>query len=32
VVGSGPDAFAQFIQAEVSKWGKIVKESGAKVD
>lgn len=32
VAGSGPDVFSGFIQSEASKWGKIVKESGAKVD
>lgn len=32
VAGSGPDTFAGFIHAEASKWGKIVKDSGAKVD
>jgi len=32
IVGSSPDAFASFMQAETRKWGKIVKDSGAKVD
>jgi tripartite-type tricarboxylate transporter receptor subunit TctC len=32
VTSSGPEVFSSFIQAEASKWGKIVKESGAKVD
>ena len=32
VVGDGPDAFSGFMRAEGVKWGKIVKDSGAKVD
>jgi tripartite-type tricarboxylate transporter receptor subunit TctC len=32
VVGNGPEAFAGFMRAEGVKWGKIVKDSGAKVD
>lgn len=32
VTASSPDAFSNFIYAEASKWEKIVKESGAKVD
>jgi tripartite-type tricarboxylate transporter receptor subunit TctC len=32
-VASGtPEALAAFIQAETAKWGKVVKESGAKID
>ena len=27
-----PAGFAEFIQSETTKWGKIVRESGAKVD
>jgi tripartite-type tricarboxylate transporter receptor subunit TctC len=27
-----PEAFAGFVQAEISKWAKVVKESGATVD
>jgi tripartite-type tricarboxylate transporter receptor subunit TctC len=32
VTAGGPDQFAGFIRSETVKWGKIVKESGAKVD
>ncbi len=31
-VGTSPEAFAKFIEAESAKWSKIVKESGATVD
>jgi tripartite-type tricarboxylate transporter receptor subunit TctC len=31
-VGSSPEVFAKFIQAEAAKWAKVVKESGATVD
>lgn len=31
-VGSKPEQFAEYIRAETNKWGKVVKESGAKVD
>lgn len=31
-VGSAPDAFRQFMLADLAKWSKVVKESGAKVD
>jgi tripartite-type tricarboxylate transporter receptor subunit TctC len=31
-VGSGPDAFARVIRADLSKWEKVVRQSGAKVD
>lgn len=27
-----PEAFARFVQAEISKWAKVVKDSGATVD
>ena len=31
-VGNTPDQFATFIKAEIDKWAKIVKASGARVD
>lgn len=31
-VGSSPDAFAAYCASELQKWGKIVRESGAKAD
>jgi tripartite-type tricarboxylate transporter receptor subunit TctC len=30
--GTTPKEFADFIRAELAKWGKVVKDSGAKVD
>jgi tripartite-type tricarboxylate transporter receptor subunit TctC len=32
IVGNTPDQFAAFMRSETVKWGKIVKDSGAKVD
>ncbi len=32
VVGNSPEQFAAFMRAETLKWGRIVKDSGAKVD
>ena len=32
VVRTTPQEFAQFIGAEIEKWGRVVKTSGAKVD
>lgn len=31
-IGNTPDQFAKFIRAETTKWAKVVKDSGAKVD
>jgi tripartite-type tricarboxylate transporter receptor subunit TctC len=32
VVGGTPEQFAALIRDEISRWGKVVKESGARVD
>ena len=32
VTGSTPEQFARLIRDDIARWGKIVKESGAKVD
>ena len=32
IVGNTPAEFAAFMRDETAKWGKIVKESGAKID
>ncbi len=32
VVGSSPEEFARVIRADVVKWGKVVRDSGAKAD
>ena len=31
-VGKSPEQFASFIRAEIEKWGKVVRASGARVD
>lgn len=31
-VGSSPEEFRRFIQAEIEKWGRAVKAAGAKID
>ena len=30
--GGSPEKFAQFIQADLQKWGKVIKDAGVKVD
>jgi tripartite-type tricarboxylate transporter receptor subunit TctC len=32
VVASSPKQFADWIQAEIPRWGKVIKETGAKAD
>jgi tripartite-type tricarboxylate transporter receptor subunit TctC len=32
VAGSTPDQFARLIRDDIARWGKIVKDSGAKID
>jgi tripartite-type tricarboxylate transporter receptor subunit TctC len=31
-VGNTPDEFGEFIKADIARWAKVVKESGARVD
>ncbi|MBI4192325.1 MAG: tripartite tricarboxylate transporter substrate binding protein, partial [Betaproteobacteria bacterium] len=31
-VGSTPEEFAAYIQAEIVKWAKVIKQSGARVE
>ena len=31
-VGAGPEAFAKVIAADIPKWEKVVRQSGARVD
>jgi tripartite-type tricarboxylate transporter receptor subunit TctC len=32
VAGSTPEQFAKLVRDEIARWGKVVKESGAKID
>ena len=32
VVGNKPEELAAFLKAEIAKWSKVIKESGAKID
>jgi tripartite-type tricarboxylate transporter receptor subunit TctC len=32
VVGGTPDQFAQWIQAEIPRWGKVIRDTGTKVE
>ncbi|KOC19620.1 ABC transporter substrate-binding protein [Comamonas testosteroni] len=32
IIGNTPEEFAAFLKKDIAKWGKVVKESGAKVD
>jgi tripartite-type tricarboxylate transporter receptor subunit TctC len=32
VVASSPDEFKSWIQSEIPRWGKVIKETGTKVD
>jgi tripartite-type tricarboxylate transporter receptor subunit TctC len=32
VVGNKPEELAAFLKAEITKWNKVIKESGAKID
>jgi tripartite-type tricarboxylate transporter receptor subunit TctC len=32
VAGSTPEQFDKLVRDEIAKWGKVVKESGAKID
>jgi tripartite-type tricarboxylate transporter receptor subunit TctC len=31
-VGNTPEEFSAYLKTEIAKWGKVVKDSGAKVD
>ena len=32
IAGNSPEQFAAFMRSETTKWGRIVKDSGAKID
>jgi tripartite-type tricarboxylate transporter receptor subunit TctC len=32
IVGNTPEEFSRVIKADVVKWGKVVRDSGAKAD
>jgi tripartite-type tricarboxylate transporter receptor subunit TctC len=32
IVGGSPEQYGAFVRAEIAKWAKVVKESGAKAD
>ena len=32
VAGSTPEQFGKLIQSDIARWGRLVKESGAKVE
>jgi tripartite-type tricarboxylate transporter receptor subunit TctC len=32
IVGDTPEHFAAFVQAEIAKWGKVVRETGMRVE
>jgi hypothetical protein len=31
-VGGPPQQFAEYVKTEITKWGKVVRETGAKAD
>ena len=32
IIGNSPDDFARVIRSDIVKWGKVVKDTGAKAD
>ena len=32
ISGGDPEQFGRFMRAESAKWGKVVRDSGAKID
>lgn len=32
IIGGGPEQFGSFLRSEAAKWGRIVRDSGAKID